>query len=253
MPSWPAPSNPARSRLAARPRSRRAIATSASAPSSAATAGSGSLNRDGSFNVARDRDWACFETLRAVPPAADHLVGRFPRRGRALTYLVLNLVFALAYLACGPDALARPGRDDARRPVQPGVLLQHPDVRDDRLRPDRPERVRRQHRRHGRGARRPDVSGARDGAALRAVHAADRLDPLQPTAPSSRRTADGQALMFRIVNRRRERNHRARGAGAVQRARAGRPRRHRAPLLAAAARAEQGDVLSAVVDDRASD
>ena len=50
-----------------------------------------------------------------------------------------------------------------------------------------------------------------------------------------------------------QRDHPARSAGALQRHGAGRPRRHGAALLAAAARAEQGDVLSAVLDDRASD
>ena len=108
------------------------------------------------------------------------------------------------------------------------------------------------HRGHRRSAGRPHVSGARHGPALRALHAADRGAPLQP---ARRRRAVQRRPGADVPDREPapQRNHRARGAGAVQRDRARRPRRPRAALHAAGARAEQGDVLSALVDDRASD
>ena len=65
------------------------------------------LNRDGSFNVARS-GLGFLETL-----APYHLlltISWWPFFGVvSATYLVLNLVFALAYVACGPEALLGPG------------------------------------------------------------------------------------------------------------------------------------------------
>ena len=65
------------------------------------------LNRDGSFNVVREGlGW-----LATLAPY--HLLLSISWAGFlafvALMYLVLNLVFALLFLACGPDALAGPG------------------------------------------------------------------------------------------------------------------------------------------------
>jgi inward rectifier potassium channel len=65
------------------------------------------LNRDGSFNVIRE-GLGLLETL-----APYHLLLSISWSGFigvvALLYLVLNIVFAVAYVACGPDALAGPG------------------------------------------------------------------------------------------------------------------------------------------------
>jgi inward rectifier potassium channel len=65
------------------------------------------LNRDGSFNVAR-RGLGFLESF-----APYHLLLTIPWVGFLVVvsaiYLVLNLVFALAYLACGPDALVGAG------------------------------------------------------------------------------------------------------------------------------------------------
>ena len=65
------------------------------------------LNRDGSFNVVR-------EGLGPIATLAPyHLLLTISWPGFiavvALLYIVLNLVFALLFLACGPDALAGPG------------------------------------------------------------------------------------------------------------------------------------------------
>src|SRR5580765_2471619 len=65
------------------------------------------LNRDGSFNVVREGlGWVA--TL-----APYHLLLSISWAGFigvvTLAYVVLNLVFALLFLACGPDALAGPG------------------------------------------------------------------------------------------------------------------------------------------------
>jgi inward rectifier potassium channel len=65
------------------------------------------LNRDGSFNVARS-GLGFFETF-----APYHLLLTISWVGFlgvvSVTYLVLNLVFAVAYLACGPNALLGAG------------------------------------------------------------------------------------------------------------------------------------------------
>ena len=65
------------------------------------------LNRDGSFNVAR-QGLGFFETV-----APYHLLLTISWTGFfgvvSLTYLVLNLVFAVAFVACGPEALLGPG------------------------------------------------------------------------------------------------------------------------------------------------
>src|SRR3954468_17086951 len=65
------------------------------------------LNRDGSFNVAR-QGLGFFETV-----APYHLLLTISWTGFfgvvSLTYLVLNLVFAVAYVACGPEALLGAG------------------------------------------------------------------------------------------------------------------------------------------------
>src|SRR5918912_1417048 len=65
------------------------------------------LNRDGSFNVIRE-GLGVLETL-----APYHLLLNISWSGFfavvTLLYLVLNVLFALAYVACGPDALAGPG------------------------------------------------------------------------------------------------------------------------------------------------
>jgi inward rectifier potassium channel len=65
------------------------------------------LNRDGSFNVVREG----LGMLATLAPY--HLLLTISWTGFlalvALLYLVLNLVFALLFFACGPDALAGPG------------------------------------------------------------------------------------------------------------------------------------------------
>src|SRR5258708_26749484 len=65
------------------------------------------LNRDGSFNVVRS-GLGFLETF-----APYHLLLTISWLGFlgvvSVTYLVLNLAFALAYLACGPDALMGAG------------------------------------------------------------------------------------------------------------------------------------------------
>src|SRR6185437_11996444 len=65
------------------------------------------LNRDGSFNVVRSG----LGVLESVAPY--HLLFTISWKGFlglvSLLYLVLNFVFALAYVACGPDALLGPG------------------------------------------------------------------------------------------------------------------------------------------------
>ena len=67
------------------------------------------LNRDGSFNVVRSG----LGTLESLAPYHQLLtiswVGFLGLVG--LLYLVLNLVFAVAYLACGPAALLGPGAE----------------------------------------------------------------------------------------------------------------------------------------------
>jgi inward rectifier potassium channel len=67
------------------------------------------LNRDGSFNVARI-GLGLLETL-----APYQLLLTISWTGFlglvALLYIALNLVFAAAYLACGPEALLGPGQD----------------------------------------------------------------------------------------------------------------------------------------------
>jgi inward rectifier potassium channel len=65
------------------------------------------LNRDGSFNVVREG----LGLLETVAPY--HVLLTISWAGFlglvALLYLALNLVFAVLFLACGPDALAGPG------------------------------------------------------------------------------------------------------------------------------------------------
>jgi inward rectifier potassium channel len=65
------------------------------------------LNRDGSFNVARSglgffESFAPYHFLLTISWASFFAVV-------TVSYLVLNLVFAVAYLACGPDALLGAG------------------------------------------------------------------------------------------------------------------------------------------------
>src|SRR3979490_2447618 len=65
------------------------------------------LNRDGSFNVARTglgylESFAPYHQLLTISWGGFLAVV-------SLLYLVLNLVFSLAFLACGPDALLGPG------------------------------------------------------------------------------------------------------------------------------------------------
>jgi inward rectifier potassium channel len=84
------------------------------------------LNRDGSFNVVREG----LGLLATLAPY--HLLLSISWPGFiavvTLLYIVLNLVFALFFLACGPDALAGPRGAHARRPFQSGVLFQYSDV-----------------------------------------------------------------------------------------------------------------------------
>ena len=84
------------------------------------------LNRDGSFNVARSglgivEAFGPYRLLRASWWGFLGLVG--------LLYLTLNLLLPLAWRAASVAGGAR--RGDAGRTVQPGVLLQHSDLRDD--------------------------------------------------------------------------------------------------------------------------
>ena len=65
------------------------------------------LNRDGSFNVVRSG----LGILESLAPYHQLLtiswIGFLGLVG--LLYIVLNLVFAVAFLACGPEALLGPG------------------------------------------------------------------------------------------------------------------------------------------------
>ena len=67
------------------------------------------LNRDGSFNVARTG----LGLLESLAPY--HLLLTISWTGflgvLALLYIVVNLIFAVAYLACGPQALLGPGAE----------------------------------------------------------------------------------------------------------------------------------------------
>src|SRR5437762_11382051 len=65
------------------------------------------LNRDGSFNVVREG----LGLLQTLAPYHILVSISWPRflGVVSLMYLVLNIVFALAFLACGPGALAGPG------------------------------------------------------------------------------------------------------------------------------------------------
>ena len=67
------------------------------------------LNRDGSFNVVR----AGLGTLEAVAPYHLLLTMTWPRfLGLTVAlYFVLNLVFAVVFVLCGPDALLGPGSE----------------------------------------------------------------------------------------------------------------------------------------------
>ena len=67
------------------------------------------LNRDGSFNVARV-GLGFFESLAPYQLLLTISWGGF-LGFVAVLYVALNLVFAVAYLACGPDALAGSGGD----------------------------------------------------------------------------------------------------------------------------------------------
>src|SRR6188508_1060310 len=65
------------------------------------------LNRDGSFNVARTglgyfESFAPYHQLLTISWGGVLAVV-------SLAYLVLNLVFAVAFVACGPNALLGPG------------------------------------------------------------------------------------------------------------------------------------------------
>src|SRR2546427_7603161 len=65
------------------------------------------LNRDGSFNVARTglgylESFAPYHQLLTISWGGFFAVV-------SMSYLVLNLIFSVAYLACGPDALLGPG------------------------------------------------------------------------------------------------------------------------------------------------
>src|SRR3954462_2552110 len=142
------------------------------------------LNPDGSFNVNRTglgflETFAPYHQSLAISwPGFFAVVG--------LAYLALNLTFALAYMALWLPAgvrsrgAARARIGHAGRAFQPELLLQHPDVRDDRIRADRTKRLRRQPGSDRRGADRADVPGACDRTDVRALLAPDRLDPLQP-------------------------------------------------------------------------
>src|SRR5665213_862298 len=67
------------------------------------------LNRDGSFNVARSG----LGFLESVAPYHLLLTTSWPGflGFVALLYVAVNLVFAVAYLACGPHALVGAGAD----------------------------------------------------------------------------------------------------------------------------------------------
>ena len=208
------------------------------------------LNHDGSFNVARYG----LGFLESFAPY--HLMLTISWTGFlgivSASYLALNLLFAVAYLACGHDALigtleAMPGGGFSRAfffSIQTFATIGYGQLA--------PNGMRREPRRDGRSAGGPDVSGAGHRPAIRPVHQAERRTPLQPQRRG------------RTVRRRRgphvpdrepapERDHRARRTGPVQRHGGRRARRHGAALPSARARAQQGHVLSAVVDHRASD
>lgn len=116
---------------------------------------------------------------RALSPVADDLVGGVSGPGDAdLPGLQSRLRRRLRGLRV--RRADGTGSRDAWRPLRPGVLFQHPDVRHDWLRPDRAQRLRGQPDRDRRSAGRPHVSGPRHGPALCAVCASDGIDSLQP-------------------------------------------------------------------------
>src|SRR5438309_6001760 len=64
------------------------------------------LNRDGSFNVVRE-GLGLLDTLAPYHLLLSISYAVFCLKKKTL-YLVLNLLFALLFFACGPDALAGP-------------------------------------------------------------------------------------------------------------------------------------------------
>ena len=103
------------------------------------------LNRDGSFNVARS-GLGFLESFAPYPSVADDLVDSvFSAWSSALLpHSESGLRGRLPGVRARCVARGRIG--DARSTIQPGVLLQHPDLRHDWVRADRPERPRRQPR-----------------------------------------------------------------------------------------------------------
>ena len=208
------------------------------------------LNRDGSFNVIRSGlGW--IESLSPYHQLLTTSWLGFLGLVGAL-YLVLNLIFAVAYVACGPDALVGPGSHMLGGRFSQAFFFSiqtFATIGYGQIGPN------------GLAANLVVTVEALVGLMYQALATGllfarfarpDRVRPLQP--PRRRRTVQrrpGPDVPDRQPAP--QRNHRARSAGSVQRHGGRQPRRHGAPLLAAAARAEQGDVLSALLDDRPSD
>ena len=125
----------------------------------------------------------------------------FARSSRRPTSRSISCSPAL-FAPFGPDALTAPAITVMGGRVRARLLLQRPDVRDDRLRAGGAAGARREPAGHRRGAGRADVSGARHRTAVRAVRPSDGVDRLQPQAVVAPYTT-AAALQFRIANRRR--------------------------------------------------
>ena len=90
------------------------------------------LNRDGSFNV--ERTGSAHSGRRSAPTMpCSRFRGGSSLRPRRLLYLMVNALFAAAYLACGPGALGSERRWHGAPHLSARLLLQRADAFDDRL------------------------------------------------------------------------------------------------------------------------
>lgn len=200
------------------------------------------LNRDGSFNVVRSglgllESLAPYHQLLTISWAG--FLGLV-----TLIYLGCNLVFAVAYVACGFDALMGPGAEMLGGrfgrafffSIQMFATIGYGQIGP-----------------NGFAANLIVTVEALVGLMYQALATGLLFARFaRPTASIlfSRSTVvgpynGGRGLMFHIVNRRRNEIIQLDGAQ--------RPRRHRAAVRAAPARAEPGHVLPAGLDDRAPD
>jgi len=170
-----------------------------------------------------------------------------------LLYAGINLLFAVLYVLCGPDALAGPGAHMLGGRFTQAFFFSiqtFATIGYGQIGPN------------GFAANMLVTIEALVGLMYQALAtgllfvrfgAADGRHHLQPA--SDRRPVCGHPGA-RVPDREQaatKRDHRARGAGALHGVRADRRRPPGTPLPSVAARAEQGDLLPALVDDRASD